>query len=284
MIEIPFAQKESLFQGETLEVKSFEHGVHQLLFKRAEKRNSFNAKMIEEINEALRILATISWPQDLRALLICGEGKVYSAGADLSYMKEQAKNNEAVNFHDAKELGRMFYRLAALPVPVISAVQGAAIGGGLGLTVCSDYVVAEENAIFATSEVRLGIVPGVISPYIVRKVGTGNASPFMLMGQQLRSPEAKQVGLVQQVCEKGQLQQATIDVLHEFLKAGPFAARTTKELILKASPLPAPKIFEYTALCIAGARCSEEGQSGLNAFFDKKPAPWVIEQDKGGDA
>ncbi|MFQ5791314.1 MAG: enoyl-CoA hydratase-related protein, partial [Acidobacteriota bacterium] len=196
-------------------------------------------------------------------------------GADLGYMQRLAGQGEAESLEDARSLGRVFYRLADFPAPIVCAVQGAAIGGGLGLTVCVDYVLAEKTSVFATSEVRLGIVPGVISPYIVRKIGLANAGPLMLSGRRIQAPEARELGLVQEVVVPRELETSLQKAVAEFLYAGPHAARRTKALLKRARPLPDPELMDFTARSIAQARCSEEGRQGVDAFFAKAVPPWA---------
>jgi methylglutaconyl-CoA hydratase len=138
-----------------------------------------------------------------------------------------------------------------------------------------DHVLAEEGTVFSTAEVRLGIVPGVISPYVVRRLGLANASSLMMSGRRIGAEEAMRIGLVQTVAAPEAFDDALQNVILEFLYAGPYAARRTKALIKKACPLPDPELVEYTAGHIAQARCSLEGQAGLTAFFDKIPPPWA---------
>jgi methylglutaconyl-CoA hydratase len=205
-----------------------------------------------------------------------GEGGVFCAGADLAYMKEQAAAGPGPNLENARELGRMFAALASFPAPVVACVRGAAIGGGLGLAACSDFVLAEPMAVFATSEVTLGLVPAVISPYLVRRLGLAHAAPLMLTGRRILAPEAMGAGLVQRLVQPSEtLEEALGKVLEEFLCAGPEAARATRGLLLRIAPLPDPELFEATAAAIAAARASREGQAGLQAFFDRNAAPWA---------
>jgi enoyl-CoA hydratase/carnithine racemase len=169
----------------------------------------------------------------------------------------------------------MFARLAGFPAPVLSFVRGAAIGGGLGLAVCSDFVLADPRAVFATSEVQLGLVPAVISPYIVRKLGLAQAAPLMLTGRRVQGREALGAGLAQRLVEDGETgAEALSRVLGEFLRAGPGAARATRQLLLRSAPLPGPELAEPAAAAIAEARASGEGQAGLRAFFSKSAPPW----------
>ncbi len=262
------------YSGQNIRVEKYPYGVKKLIFTRPDIRNAFHAAMIEEINLILLQMKAIKDENEMRLLIIEGEGKVFCAGADLTYMKDQAKNTEEQNVNDAQALGKMFYNLADFPCPVLSFVKGAAIGGGLGLVACSDYVLAEENTIVATSEVLLGIVPAVISPYIIRKIGVGNAAPFLLTGKKMSALECEKIGLVSKVTDALELNKELEKVTLEFIMAAPSAARRTKELIKNASPLPNPNQFEFTVQQIAKARCSEEGKAGLSSFFEKTTPFW----------
>ena len=245
---VQYPQEATFFSGATVRVEALAHGVMRLVLDRPQVRNAFNAEMIRELSQAL---------------------------ADLAYMKEQAAAEPARNLENARELGRMFGRLGGFPAPVVSFVRGAAIGGGLGLAVCSDFVLAEPRAVFATSEVMLGLVPAVISPYIVRKLGLAHAAPLMLTGRRIQAREALASGLVQRLVEPEEApEEALAKVLREFLAAGPRAARATRELLRRIAPLPDPELFEFTAGAIAAARASSEGQAGLQAFFHKSAPPW----------
>lgn len=259
----------------TLRVESLSMGVKRIVLSRPDVRNAFDEAMISELRAALDHLASLTDHEQMRLLLLEGDGKVFSAGADLGYMKRLSASTLAESTEDATTLARLFYVLADFPTPVIALVQGAAIGGGLGLSVCADYVLADEGTIFATSEVLLGIVPGVISPYILRKVGLANAAPMMLTGRRVVASEAKAIGLVQQVTLPSKRAASLQDVVLDFLAAGPDAARRTKALIKRASPLPGPEMLEFTAEQIAAARCSAEGRMGLEAFFSKAPPAWA---------
>lgn len=270
-------------QGETLRVENLAHGVKRLVLSRPQVCNAFNATMTRELSQNLAELASIREPGSMRLLLLEGEGTAFCSGADLAYMKEQGAATPEQNLQNARELGRMFERLASFPAPVVCCVRGAAIGGGLGLTACSDFVLAEASAVFATSEVMLGLVPAVIGPYVVRKMGLAQAAPLMLTGRRLRGAEAMAAGLVQRLIEPSEtLEEALTRVLREFLAAGPRAARATRELLRRIAPLPDPELFEFTAFAIASARESTEGQEGLQAYFRKEPPPWAVPAHAAG--
>jgi methylglutaconyl-CoA hydratase len=259
----------------TLRVESLSLGVKRIVLARPDARNALDETMIDELRDVLDHLATIPDPEQMRLLLVAGEGKVFCSGADIAYMKRLGGKSLEESFEDAKGLASLYYKLADFPTPVIAVVQGAAIGGGLGLTVASDFVLAEESAVFATSEVLLGIVPGVISPYVVRKIGLAAAAPMMLTGRRLTAAEAAASGLAARVVPGPELENALQEVVLEFLAAGPEAQRRTKELLKRAQPLPGPELIDFTAEAIAYARCSPEGKKGLEAFFSKAPPAWA---------
>jgi methylglutaconyl-CoA hydratase len=262
-------------QASSLRLESLSLGVKRIVLARPEVRNAFDETMVAELGDVLDHLAGIPESDQMRLLLLAGEGKVFCAGADLTYMKRLAGKSGEESLADAKSLARLFYKLADFPTPVIADVQGAAIGGGLGLTVCSDFVLADEGAVFATSEVLLGIVPGVISPYIVRRIGLASAAPLMLTGRRLSAATAASFGLVSRVVPASERESALQEVVLDFLAAGPEAQRLTKELLKRASPLPEGEVIDFTAEAIAKARRSPEGRKGLEAFFARSPPAWA---------
>jgi methylglutaconyl-CoA hydratase len=262
--------------GRHVRLETLPHGVMRLVLARPEVRNAFDAAMISEISGALGALAQVPQGAELRLVLLQGEGETFCGGGDLAYMKAQAAATPEENLEDARALGRMFHRLASLPVPVLCHVQGAAVGGGLGLAACADYVLADAAAVFATSEVRLGLVPGLISPYVIRRLGVAHAAPLLLGGQRVNAAEALRIGLVQRVLGPSEAAAEALNgLLGQFLAAGPGAARRTKQLLLEIAPLPDPGLRESTAHAIAEARASTEGQEGMRAFFGKATPRWV---------
>lgn len=270
-----FSFQRLIYRGERIRVEQLDHGVARLALARPERRNAFDATMIAELSSALFDLSVLD-TTELRMLLLAGEGSVFCAGADLSYMQAQAAQSPEENLADARRLGALFHRLAAFPAPVICAVQGAAMGGGFGLAACADLVVAEASSVFALSEVRLGLVPAVISPYVVRKLGLSRAAPLMLSGRRISGMEAQACGFVHQVVRQEESMGSVLSAqFHEWLQAGPEAARRTKALLMREVPLPDADLSEVTAWVIAEVRGGDEAHSGLQAFFDKSVAPWM---------
>lgn len=258
-----------------IKLEEYEKGVKKVILSRPNVKNAFNSDMIEEITTIFTTFSNVQDPNDLRLIILAGDGDVFCAGADLKYMQEHANKNFDENLIDAQKLGEMFFQIANVKCPVISAVHGAAIGGGLGLCACSDYVIATEKTIFATSEVRLGLIPAVISPYIVRKIGVTHASHLMLTGEKISAQHALTAGLVNFLASAGDFENKLNDIIGSFLMAEPNAAWMTKELIQKASPLPDSMLSDYTARQIAFARSSQAGREGLRYFFEKKQPHWI---------
>jgi methylglutaconyl-CoA hydratase len=259
--------------AEGLKVYALPYGVKHIVLNRTSVRNALNLKVFIELKQILDHLCTLD-PDNMRLVLITGEGTHFSAGADLNDMKAQSEQTQEENFKSALQMSETFYALAQFPAPVVCAVQGAALGGGLGIVCCCDYVIAEETAVFATTEVRLGIVPGVISPYVLRKLGFAHGTRLMLTGERLKSTECLAMGLVQRVCAPGCLEETIGVTIKELLSGGPSALRRTKQLIKYFLPLPTPLQQQYTAQQISEARASPEGKEGIKAFLNKSLALW----------
>lgn len=249
-------------------------GVVRLTLRRPEARNALTPEMVTGIPQLLAELA--ARPADrCRVVVLRGEGKIFCAGADLRAMRASGQASEDQNRQDARRFATLFRSVAAFPAPVIAAVQGAALGGGFGLAVCADHVVAEDTARFGTPEARLGLVPAVISPYVVRRLGPGRAGPFLLGGAVAKGLPALAAGLAHELAPVGGLEDVLGVTLERFLQNAPRAVRDAKSLMLREAPLPPPDIEELTIRTIAAARASGEGQAGTAAFFEKVPPPWA---------
>ena len=257
-----------------LQVAFARDGVVHLSLRRPEARNALTPEMVAGIPQHLAELAALP-PEECRVVVLRGEGKVFCAGADLKAMRESGQASEAENRADARRFATLFRSVAAFPAPVIAAVQGAALGGGFGLAVCADHVVAEDTARFGTPEARLGLVPAVISPYVVRRLGPGRAGPFLLGGAVARGLPALAAGIAHELTPVGGLDDVLGATLERFLGSAPRAVRQAKALMLREAPLPSREIEELTIRTIAEARASGEGQAGTAAFFAKAPPPWA---------
>jgi methylglutaconyl-CoA hydratase len=231
---------------------------------RPEKRNAFDAGLIAELAEAFADVG------DARAVLLAGEGESFSAGADIEWMKASADLSAEENRADALRLRRVLQAVDSCPAPVVTAVQGHAFGGALGLIACSDIVVAAGDAQFAFSEVRLGIVPAVISPFVLPRIGPGAARRYLLTGERFGAEEALRIGLVHELADD--LDAACERIVEQLMAGGPEAVRAAKRLVLDAP------LGDETAARIAERRASSEGQEGLSAFLERRAPAWRARQ------
>jgi methylglutaconyl-CoA hydratase len=236
--------------------------VLRITLARSERRNAFDAALIAELAEAFVDVGRV------RAVVLAGEGPSFSAGADVDWMRASVELDYDANVADATALQRMLEAIDSCPAPVIARVQGHALGGGCGLVACSDVAVAATDAVFAFSEVKLGIVPAVISPFALAKIGSSAARRYFVTGERFDAATALRIGLVHEVADD--LDAAVERTLSELRTAGPRAARAAKRLVLDA-PLDGLE----TARRIAERRTSDEGQEGLRAFLERRPASWA---------
>jgi methylglutaconyl-CoA hydratase len=235
--------------------------VLRVTMARPDRRNAFDTALIDELARAFADVG------DVRAVVLAGEGKSFSAGADVEWMRSSVDLSYEENVADALRLRAMLDAIDGCPAPVVARVQGHALGGGCGLVACCDIVVAEPGAQFAFSEVKLGIVPAVISPFALAKIGPGAARRFFVTGERFTADVALRIGLVHEVA--GDLDAAVERLVAELLTAGPDAARAAKQLAR------APLAADETAERIAARRTSAEGQEGLRAFLEKRPPRWT---------
>jgi methylglutaconyl-CoA hydratase len=233
-----------------------EADVVRIAMARPERRNAFDAALIDELAAAFADVG------DSRAVVLSGDGPSFSAGADIEWMRSSVDLSYDENVADALRLRAMLDAIDSCPAPVVGRVQGHALGGGCGLVACCDVVLAELTAQFAFSEVKLGIVPAVISPFALAKIGAGAARRYFVTGERFSAAEALRIGLIHGVTDD--LDGAVERVVRELLTAGPSAARAAKELAR------APQAAEETARAIAAHRTSPEGQEGLRAFLERR--------------
>ena len=235
-------------------------GVLRITLTRPDRRNAFDADLIAELAEAFVDVGRA------RAVVLAGEGKSFCAGADVDWMRASARLSYDENVADANAMRMMFEAIDRCPAPVVARVQGHALGGGAGLVAASDIAIAEPQAQFAFSEVKLGIIPAVISPLALARVGSANARRYFVTGERFDAATALRIGLVGEVADD--LDAAVERVVGELLSAGPQAARWAKRLVREQPDGP------ETARWIAERRTSEEGQEGLAAFLEKRPPRW----------
>ena len=230
---------------------------------RPEQRNAFDAALIQELTEAFSAVG-----DGVRAVVLAGEGTSFSAGADVEWMRAAVELSYEEKVADARRLRMMLETIDTCPAPVIARVQGHALGGGCGLVACSDIAVASPDTRFAFSEVKLGIIPAVISPFALAKIGAGAARRYFVTGERFDAQTALRIGLVHELAED--LDTAVDGLLEELRSAGPEAARHAKKLVLERPDGLA------TERRIAQRRTSEEGQEGLRAFVEKRRPSWHL--------
>ena len=248
-------------------------GVATLTLNRPALHNAFDDALIESL---LLALAAIEDDPAVRAVVLRSEGKSFSAGADLNWMRRMAGYDREQNRNDALQLAALMARLNGLNKPTIARVQGAAFGGGVGLVACCDIAVAAERALFALTEVRLGLLPAVISPYVIAAIGERAARRYMLTGERFDAAEALRIGLLHEAVPEDQLDSALERLLESLLKGGPQALTKAKELIFAVSRRPAGEaLIADTAERITDVRASDEGREGVGAFLEKRPPAWV---------
>ena len=245
--------------------------VEHVALNRPEVRNAFDGEVIAELSDwargAKRDLST-------RVVVLAGAGTMFCAGADVAWMSKTIEYTKEQNLDEATNLSRMFAVLDTLPFPLIGRVHGAALGGGAGLAAVCDVVVAEDQAVFGFTEVKLGIVPAVISPFVLAKIGRSAARDLFLTGARFSAARAREIGLVHAVVPAADLDRAVAAYIAEFLSAGPEAAATAKALIAQVWAHSIQDAMPLTADAIATRRVSAEGQEGLRAFLEKRRPSW----------
>ncbi|MCA9968929.1 MAG: enoyl-CoA hydratase/isomerase family protein [Anaerolineales bacterium] len=251
-------------------------GVLRVTLNRPESHNALTPEMIAALTAAFRGVAA---RPHVRAVVLTGNGRSFCAGADLNSMRAAADFTFAQNVQDGEAIFDLMDAVDSCPRPVVGRINGAAIGGGAGLVSCCDVVVAVARAKFGFSEARLGIVPAVISPFVLAKIGVGNARELFLTGELFPAPRAQAVGLVQHVvADEAALDTAVAERLAHLLQAAPGAQAAAKALIRAVAYQPKGEMRAYTADLIAQRRASDEGREGMSAFLQKRPPAWQISE------
>ena len=251
---------------------SLDGPVAHLVLDRPEARNAFDGAMVRELTDAV---GAASARDDVRVIVLAGRGSVFCAGADLEWMKKIGSFTREENLEDARALFELFHAIDRSPKAVVASVQGAALGGGAGLVAAADIVVAEAGARFGFTEVRLGLVPAVISPFVVRKIGASTARELFLTGERFTAARAAAIGLVHRVVPLDELDAAVDERVGELLRAAPEAVAAAKGIVRSVSGPPVESLRELVCRLIAERRASEEGREGLQAFLEKTEPPWV---------
>jgi len=246
-----------------------ERGIARLTVARPDRKNAFDAALIAELSDAVARV-----DRSARAVMLQSEGDTFSAGADVDWMRGMADYSLDDNLADSKALAGMFRALYDLEMPLVARVQGAAIGGGAGLVAVADIAVASTEATFAFSETRLGILPAVVSPYVVRKIGPARATALFVTGSRIDARRAHEIGLVERVVEPSDLDAAVGTVLDAIVSGGPKAVNAAKRLVREVEGRPLDEVAELTVKRIADIRVSHEGQEGLRAFLERRDPRW----------
>ena len=248
--------------------------VGRVSFCRPEIHNAFNGTVIAEMSHLFRELDK---DDDLRVILLTGEGKSFCAGADLNWMREVITQSFEQNLAESNALAELFYQIYTFKRPVVGRINGAAIGGGTGFVAVCDIAIAARSAKFSFSEVKIGVVPACIGPYVIRKMGEGRARELFITGERMSADCAFEVGLVNKVVDDNQLDVEVENLMQSILSSGPEAVAMAKKLVSEV-PLMTPSQFKpFTAEMIAKLRVSAEGQEGMDAFLNKRKPKWVTE-------
>lgn len=246
--------------------------VARIILNRPEVHNALSPEMINELTE---VFSKFQTDKSVRVIILCGEGKSFCAGADLNYMKSMINASYEENLEDADKLGKMFKTIYDTSIPVIAKVQGSAFGGGIGLISVCDIGLSVNEAKFSLSEAKIGLVPGVISPFVIRKVGFSNASRYFITSERFDANQAKEIGLISEVInDVSKLDEKIEEITETIINNGPQAVSECKKLIRDVIDKNIEEALESSKKYIAGCRISKEGQEGMKAFFEKRTPSW----------
>ena len=261
-----------------LKKKTHNDKVLWLTLNRPEIHNAFNDELIEQLTTEF---AALQDDEETRLVILAGEGKSFCAGADLNWMKKMKDYSEEENYQDSLKLQGLFQAINDCPVPVMARVNGACLGGGTGLISACDYVLSVKSASFGFTEVSLGLVPAVISPFVIAKIGQSQARAYFMSGERFKGQRAYDMGLVHQLCEEEELDEKIERQIKFFLSAGPIASQVSKHLIggviKRRRSSDSAGIRDFTCKVISKLRTSEEGQEGMSALLEKRKPNWIKE-------
>ena len=250
-----------------------DRGVARLTMNRPDIRNAFNEELISSICDTIGRLHS---DPNVRVIVLTGAGKAFSAGADLNMMKRASGYSAAENKDDARRLAHMLSSIYHSPKPTVALVNGPAMGGGLGLIAACDIAIGADTAFFALSEVRVGLIPAVISPFVIQAITVRQARRYFISGERFDAQEAQRIGLLHKVAPHESLNDALNALLEELVACGPHSQHLAKELIGKVAYRPLGEaVMEETAGLIAKTRASDEGKEGISAFLEKRKPNWV---------
>lgn len=251
-----------------------ENQVGNITFNRPEIHNAFNSTVIDEM---LSLFDEIVNDNDLRLVILTGEGKSFCAGADLNWMRSIVGQSFEENLDESNRLAELFHKIYSFPKPVIGKINGAAIGGGTGFVAVCDISIAAESAKFSFSEVKIGVVPACIGPYVIKKLGEGKTRELFITGERMDAKRAFEVGLVNSYVVDKNLDKAVDSLVNSVLSSGPEAVAMAKKLVSEVPGMIPEQFKPFTAEMIAKLRISEEGQEGMDAFLNKRKPNWIKE-------
>src|SRR5437868_151310 len=252
--------------------------IASIILDRPDVHNAFNDELVKRLTDAFTELGK---RDDVRVIVLGGAGKSFCAGADLNWMKRMVKYTREQNLEDARAVGSMYLAIAKCPKPVIARIHGAALGGGAGLVAACDIAVAAESVQFGFTEVKLGIIPAIIAPFVIARLGPGLAREFFITGERFLAPVAMNIGLIQHVVSHEPALDALIDSkISQILTSAPGAIAAAKELIFGVAARNLESSLEFAAESIARARAGAEGQAGMQAFLERQKPPWIDKAEK----
>jgi len=259
-------------QSYTTIVLDQKEGILRLTLNRPEVHNAFNSTLILEVTDAVERAKD---DDAIRVVIITGQGKSFCAGADIHWMREIIRYSFEQNLEESLQLAEVLHQIYTLPKPTIAMVNGSAIGGGTGFLSACDIAIASEGAKFGLSEVKIGLVPAAISPYVIRKIGESKAREYFLTGNRMTAERAVEIGLINEAVPPNKLEQRVTELVYHLLTSGPDAIANCKELIRRVPSMTFEEAKVYTARMIANLRVSEEGQEGMAAFLEKRKPRWI---------
>ncbi len=246
-------------------------GIAKIKLNRPDVRNAFNAELIQELGDTFK---KVEKDEAVRVVILSGEGGFFCAGADLNWMKSFVGASQTENEADARKLGDLLNGLNSFPKPLIVVAHGAAVGGGVGLVAVADIALAAEETMYSLAEVKLGLIPAVISPFVIAKMGGNAARRYFLTGEKFGNDEAYRFGLIHEEVPSDELAGRAVEMAKQLLASGPNAIKACKELIARVSSTLTPEVRDYTVKKIAELRVSAEAQEGIAAFLEKRKPSW----------
>lgn len=256
-----------------IETNYIHNDVFEIRLNRPELRNAFNDEIIKELTDLGNLLLSET---DIRVVILTGNGKSFCAGADLNWMRKSKHYTVEENIIDAKKLGSMFHTLNNIPQALIGKINGSAIGGGTGLVSVCDVTVGTVNSKFAFSEVNLGLLPAVISPFVIERIGLNHARELFLTGERFNGTKAEKIGLLNYVVSnESELDEIVTNLIYQLRRSGPNAIKEAKKLLKIISQQNSNELLKVTSKIIADIRTSKEGQEGISSFLEKRDPNWI---------